>query len=107
MIEFRALLTALDVQVPADLDVHVIMDNYGTHKTALIRRWFARHPRFHPHWTYASWLNLVERWFAALETSNCVEACMTASARSPRFANSSTHGGPAICVDENRRRHSG
>ena len=56
--------------LPADLDVHVIMDNYGTHKTALIRRWFARHPRFHPHFTptYASWLNLVERWFAALET---------------------------------------
>ena len=47
-IEFRAFLTALDVQVPADLDVHVIMDNDGTHKTALIRRWFARHPRFHP-----------------------------------------------------------
>ena len=69
-IEFRAFLTALDVQVPADLDVHVIMDNYGTHKTALIRRWFARHPRFHPHFTptYASWLNLVERWFAALKT---------------------------------------
>ena len=92
-IEFRAFLTALDVQVPADLDVHVIMDNDGTHKTALIRRWFARHPRFHPHFTptYASWLNLVERWFAASRRSNCVEACMTASARlSPRFANSST-----------------
>jgi transposase len=69
-IEFRAFLTALDDQVPADLDVHVIMDNYGTHKTALVRRWFARHPRFHPHFTptYASWFNLVERWFAALET---------------------------------------
>ena len=69
-VEFRAFLTALDAQVPADLDVHVIMDNYGTHKTASIRRWFARHPRFHPHFTptYASWLNLVERWFAALET---------------------------------------
>ncbi len=55
---------------PRALDVHVIMDNYGTHKTASIRRWFARHPRFHPHFTptYASWLNLVERWFAALET---------------------------------------
>ena len=56
--------------MPADLDVHVIMDNYGTHKTASIKRWFVRHPRFHPHFTptYASWLNLVERWFAALET---------------------------------------
>jgi transposase len=69
-VEFRTFLTALDAQVPAALDVHVIMDNYGTHKTAIIRRWFARHPRFHPHFTptYASWLNLVERWFAALET---------------------------------------
>jgi transposase len=69
-IEFRAFLTTLDAQVRADLDVHVIMDNYGTHKTAAVRRWFARHPRFHPHFTptYASWINLVERWFAALET---------------------------------------
>ena len=68
-IEFRAFLTALDVQVPADRDVHVIMDHDGTHKPALIRRWFARHPRFHPHCTptYAAWLHRVERWFAALE----------------------------------------
>lgn len=56
---------ALDAPVLLDLDVHVIMDNYGTHKTAIIRRWFARHPRFHPPFTptYASWLNVVERWF--------------------------------------------
>ena len=47
------------------------MDNYGTHKSALIRRWFAKRPRFHVHFTptYASWLNLIERWFAALETA--------------------------------------
>ena len=69
-IEFRAFLTALDVQVPTDFDVDVIMDTYGTHNTAAIKRWFARHPRFQPHFTptYVSWLNLVERWFAALET---------------------------------------
>ena len=54
--------------MPADLDVHLILDNYGTHKTPLIRRWLARHPRFHLHFTptSASWLNLVERWFALL-----------------------------------------
>jgi len=54
--------------VPAVLDVHLILDNYGTHKTPLIHRWLARHPRFHVHFTPtgASWLNLVERWFAAL-----------------------------------------
>jgi hypothetical protein len=52
----------------ADLDLHLILDNYGTHKTARLRRWLARHPRFHFHFTptIASWLNLVERWFALL-----------------------------------------
>lgn len=55
-------------QVPADLDVHLILDNYGTHKTAIIRKWLAKRPRFHVHFTptYGSWLNLVERWFAEL-----------------------------------------
>ena len=64
-----ACLTALDVQVPADLDVHVIMDNDGTHKPSLIRRWVARPARLQPHVTppYASWLHRVERWCAALE----------------------------------------
>ena len=66
--EFRKFLDTIDAAVPADLDVHLILDNYGTHKTALIRRWLARRPRFHTHFTptSASWLNLVERWFAAL-----------------------------------------
>ena len=54
--------------MPADLDVHLILDTSGTHKTALSRRWLAKRPRFHVHFTptSASWLNLVERWFAAL-----------------------------------------
>jgi len=54
--------------VPAELAVHLVLDNYGTHKTALIRRWLAKRPRFHLHFTPtgASWLNLVERWFALL-----------------------------------------
>jgi len=66
--EFRQFLDAIDAAVPRHLDVHLIMDNYGTHKTALIRNWFAKRPRFHVHFTptYGSWLNLVERWFAAL-----------------------------------------
>jgi len=48
--------------------VHLILDNYGTHKTAVIRRWLVKRPRFHAHFTptSASWINLVERWFAAL-----------------------------------------
>lgn len=68
--EFRTFLDRIEANVPSDLDVHIIMDNYGTHKTPLIRAWFAKRPRFHVHFTptYGSWLNLVERWFAALTT---------------------------------------
>jgi transposase len=67
-IEFRKFLDRIETAVPADLDVHVILDNYGTHKAPSIHRWLARHPRFHLHFTPtgASWINLVERWFAAL-----------------------------------------
>jgi transposase len=66
--EFRQFLDAIDAQVPPELDVHVVMDNYGTHKTALIKNWLLKRPRFHVHFTptYGSWLNLVERWFADL-----------------------------------------
>jgi transposase len=66
--EFQRFLETIDACVPVDLDVHLILDNYGTHKTARIRGWLARHPRFHVHFTptSASWLNLVERWFAML-----------------------------------------
>ncbi len=68
--EFRRFLDAVDAQVPRELDVHLIMDNYGTHKTPLIKNWLLKRPRFHVHFTptYGSWLNLVERWFAALTT---------------------------------------
>ena len=67
-IEFRKFLDQIDASVPSDLDVHMVLDNYGTHKTALIRRWMAKRPRFHMHFTptSSSWLNLVERWFAEL-----------------------------------------
>jgi transposase len=66
--EFRQFLDVIEGQVPADLEVHLIADNYSTHKTAMIRNWFAKRPRFHIHFTptYGSWINLVERWFAEL-----------------------------------------
>ena len=66
--EFRQFLDAIEAQVPPDLDVHLVMDNYGTHKTPLIKNWLLKRPRFHVHFTptYGSWLNLVERWFAEL-----------------------------------------
>lgn len=67
-LEFRKFLNTIEANVPPELDVHLILDNYGTHKTALIRRWLLKRPRFHVHFTptSASWLNLVERWFALL-----------------------------------------
>lgn len=66
--EFRRFLDAIDAAVPPDLDVHLILDNYGTHKTPLIWKWLAKRPRYYVHFTptYGSWLNLVERWFAEL-----------------------------------------
>ena len=66
--EFRQFLDTIEERVPPALDVHLILDNYGTHKTALIRNWLTKRPRFHVHFTptSASWINMVERWFAAL-----------------------------------------
>ncbi len=68
--EFLKFLRTIDANVPAELDVHLVMDNYGTHKTPRVKGWFARHPRFHVHFTptSASWLNQVERWFSTLTT---------------------------------------
>ncbi|WP_229076858.1 IS630 family transposase [Actinoplanes sp. DH11] len=66
--EFKKFLATIDKTVPADLDVHLICDNYGTHKTPAIRAWLAKHPRFHMHFTPtgSSWINQVERWFGFL-----------------------------------------
>jgi len=66
--EFRKFLDEVERNVPAQFDVHVIMDNYGTHKTKLIRHWFVKRPRWHVHYTptSASWINQVERFFALL-----------------------------------------
>lgn len=67
-VEFRKFLDSIEEAVPAGLDVHLILDNYGTHKTVLIRKWLAKRPHYHVHFTPtgASWINLVERFFALL-----------------------------------------
>jgi transposase len=67
-IEFKKFLVRIDNEVPAELDIHLVLDNYGTHKTPAIKAWLERHPRFHVHFvpTSSSWLNLVERWFGEL-----------------------------------------
>ncbi len=66
--EFRRLLDTIAAAVPRALDIHLVIDNASTHKTPLIHRWLARHPRFHVHFTPtgSSWINLVERWSATL-----------------------------------------
>jgi putative transposase len=66
--EFLSFLRHIEANVPEHLDVHLICDNYGTHKHAKVRAWLARRPRFHLHFTptYSSWLNQVERWFALI-----------------------------------------
>jgi transposase len=66
--EFLAFLRHIDANVPQELDVHLVIDNYATHKHAKVKAWLARRPRFHIHFTptYASWLNLVERWFGII-----------------------------------------
>ncbi|MGW6672804.1 IS630 family transposase [Streptomyces vinaceus] len=67
-VEFKKFLTKLDKEVPAGLDVHLICDNYSTHKSPAVKKWLETHPRFHMHFTptYSSWLNQVERWFGLL-----------------------------------------
>ena len=66
--EFIKFVRLIDESVPPSLDVHLILDNYSTHKTKKVQRWFSRHPRFHVHFTptYSSWINLVESWFSIL-----------------------------------------
>jgi len=65
-VEFKKFLAKIDDQVPDHLDVHLICDNYGTHKHPTINKWLTAHPRFHMHFTptYSSWINQVERFFA-------------------------------------------
>lgn len=85
--EFRQFLDVIEANVPAGLEAHIIVDNYGTHKTAIIRKWFAKRPRFHVHFTptYGSWLNLVERWFAEI-TNKRIRRGVFRSVKEPEAA---------------------
>ena len=67
-VEFLDFLRRIDAAVPAEMEVHLVLDNYGTHKTARVRDWLKKRPRYHLHFTptHSSWLNQVERWFALL-----------------------------------------
>lgn len=67
-VEFRKFLRQIDREAPKDLDIHMILDNYGTHNHPQVRVWLGKHPRFHLHFTptSSSWLNLIERWFGEI-----------------------------------------
>jgi transposase len=67
-VEFRQFLDTIDAAVPGRFDIHMVLDNYGTHKTPMIHRWLIKRPRFHLHFTPTgtSWINQIERWFALL-----------------------------------------
>ena len=81
--EVLRFLNETEANVPSDVEVHLVMDNYGTHKVAKVRNWLPRHPRYHLHFTptSASWLNLAERLFAEV-TERCVRRGSHTSLRS-------------------------
>jgi DDE superfamily endonuclease len=99
--------------VPAGLDVQIVMDNYGTHKTEMIRKWFAERPHVHVHFTptYGSWINLVERWFAEITNQRIRRGTF----RSVKELEQAIRGYLDVpnedpkpsCLDQNRRRDSG
>jgi transposase len=66
--EFLKFMRQIDRETPAGLDLHLVLDNYGTHNHENVHQWLAKHPRFHLHFTptSSSWLNLVERWFGEI-----------------------------------------
>ena len=85
-VEFRSFLDAVEAQAPRDVDVHLILDNYGTHKTPIIWKWLAKRPRFYVHFTptYGSWLNLVERWFSVAQLEAAIQAFVDAHHADPK-----------------------
>jgi transposase len=100
-VEFKKFLVKIDREVPADLAVHVVLDNASTHKTPAIKRWLNAHPRFQLHFTptSASWLNLVERWFSELTTKKLKRG----THRSVRELNNDIRGWIATWNDDPRR----
>jgi len=81
--EFLDFLKQIDGNVPDGLDVHIVMDNYATHKTAMVKTWLARRPHYHVHFTptSASWINQVERWFAELTRKQIQRGVHTSTAQ--------------------------
>jgi len=94
-IEFKNFLIKIDREVPAEFEVHVVLDNASTHKTPAVKRWLLAHPRFVLHFTptSSSWLNLVERWFGELTTKSCNAAPTARCANSTPTSESGSRPG--------------
>jgi transposase len=110
-IEFRKFLITIDKAVPDELDIHLVCDNYATHKTDMINTWLARHPRFHVHFTPtgSSWVNQVERFFGLI-TDKLIRRGVHTSRRCPRGRHPrlDRHLEPepeTLHLDQNRRRN--
>jgi transposase len=93
--EFKKFLITIDKTVPAELDIHLVCDNYGTHKTPAVKAWLAKHPRFHMHFTPtgSSWINQVERWFGSSPTRRSAVAPTRASRLSKPTSGSGSRTG--------------
>ena len=110
-VEFRKFLDEVEANVPADLDVHLVLDNSATHKTKLIRDWLAKRTRWHVHFTptSASWINQVERWFALLteqaDPPRRPPIRRRPRARHPPLHRRSQRRAQAVPLDQVRRRH--
>ena len=87
--EFLRFLKTIDATVPEDLNLHLVLDNYATHKTPRVQRWLLEHPRFHLHFTptSASWLNQIERWFALITEQRIRRGVFTAVSELERAIN--------------------
>jgi len=110
--EFLKFLKVIDAQVPAGVEVHLILDNYATHKHPNVRAWLAKHPRYHLHFTptSSSWLNLVERWFRELaHRQSALSRSLPLGARSDRvhrgLPECSQRRPQTIRLDRHRRGH--
>ena len=111
--EFLKFLKLIDKAVPKDLDLHLVLDNYATHKTPAIKEWLLKHPRFHLHFTptSSSWLNLVERWFAELTNRKLRRSAHRSVTelgdRHPQVDQRVEQGPQAVRLDQDRRRDPG
>jgi DDE superfamily endonuclease len=110
--EFIRFLSRIDRCVQRHLDIHLVLDNYGTHKTPTVQRWLARHRRFHLHFTptSASWLNLVERFFAEITQKRIPPRHIHERGRAqgyhPRLSRPPQCRAETLRVDQDRRGYS-